>query len=282
MATVGKYLLLVILFAVDNASAQVTSGTIVIFNFTEDKVVVAADSLAGNEETGIPDDSHCKIAAFGHKFVFASVGSSGWSNSRGLGPVHGWDNIDLAKQVFHSGDDIDLTKFSSLWGTEVKNRWGIVNRLDPQRAMNIAAANDQQFTSALFVDKKLRARVVLIRYNRSSPSDPIEVAIGEEKDLSNCWPCGQLGNSKICAAGKHLDIAAGFCSKRKHGDAIPISTRLRKADKSAELTTEIVELTNAAYERTAKDVGGKVDVVTITKDGTIDWLSRKSNCPDNQ
>jgi hypothetical protein len=41
-------------------------------------------------------------------------------------------------------------------------------------------------------------------------------------------------------------------------------------------------LTIDAYEKTAGDVGGVVDVVSITRDGTVTWHARKSSCPESQ
>jgi hypothetical protein len=50
------------------AAAQVTSGTIAIFDFTKDQVVFAADSRGvGN---GPPVDSECKIETLGNQTLF--------------------------------------------------------------------------------------------------------------------------------------------------------------------------------------------------------------------
>jgi hypothetical protein len=57
---------------------------------------------------------------------------------------------------------------------------------------------------------------------------------------------------------------------------------LQAASASTELPVKIVELTIDTYGKIAKDVGGAVDAVTITKSGGITWNARKNNCPENQ
>jgi hypothetical protein len=282
-----KSTVMLIVLMANGAAAQVVSGSIVIFNFTKDEFVVAADSLAGNKDTGVPDYSHCKIATFGHKFIFVSVGNAGWSNATGKGPVQSWGNIELARNAIHSANKqtcgADLDSITAQWAEEVKSRWDLVNRLDRSQAINIAAANNGQFTAGVFIGKRLTMEVATIGYNAHKLVDPIEIGMAKGSDaITSCWPCGQLQGHKICGAGVHLDVAAKFCSERKHGDSINVRTLLRGASESTKLAVKIVEMTIDTYEKTAKDVGGAVDAVTITKGGRIRWLARKDNCPENQ
>ena len=269
-----------------SAPAQVISGTIIVFNFTKDGSVVAADSLAGNKDTGSPDYYHCKVAAFCHKLIFASVGNSGWSNSSGKGLVQAWDNIELARNAIHSTQGgecgADLDNITTQWAKDVKSHWDLVDQVDRQQARNIAAANNGQFTAGMFVGKGLSVKVAVIGYSANKLVDPVEIGVRNGDAITSCWPCGQLRGGRICGAGVHLDVAAKFCSKRKHRDKIDIRTPLRGASESTKLAVKIVEMTIDDYEKTAKDVGGAVDTVTISKDGKIAWNSRKKNCPQNQ
>lgn len=247
---------------------------------------MAADSLAVNNDTGTPNYSYCKIAAFGHKLVFTSVGSATWFNPSGQGPVQSWDNIELARNAFHSIQEqesaTDLGSIRAQWAEDVKGHWNLIDRFDRQRAINIAAANYGQFTAGIFIGKGLEMKFAAIKYNVNKLIDPIEIAIADGDAITPCWPCGQLQGRKICGAGLHLDVAAKFCSERRHGDRIDIRTRLRGASVSTKLAVKIVEMTIDAYEKTAGDVGGKVDTITITKDGSPTWNSLKDGCPDNQ
>jgi hypothetical protein len=260
------------------AHAQVISGTIVILNLTKDKTIVAADSLAVNQETRVPDYSYCKIATFGHQLIFTSVGNSAWADSGRIV----WDNAGLARDAFHSikqGEHggIDLDDIAGLWARGVKGRW---NSVDRKRTADIAAINKGQITAGAFIGNRSAIKVAVVYFNAANALDPIQFGTGD--GASECWPCGQLQGSKICGAGVHLDVAAKFCSERKHGDKISVRTTLRGASESTKLAVKIVEMTIDAYEKTAGDVGGVVDSVTITKAGTITWNSRKKSCPENQ
>jgi hypothetical protein len=264
------------------ALAQISSGTIIVFNLTQDKVVVAADSLAMNDNTGIPDYSHCKIATFGHQLIFTTVGSTAWSGSIRGGLIQDWDNTELAQQAVQKKcGRVDVTGTATQWAKDVKSHWDLIDRFDRQRAMNIADVNDGQFTAAVFIGKGITAKIVAISYNVNKLIDPVEIGVADADGMTNCWPCGQL-QGKICGAGKHLDVAAKFCSTRKHGDRLNVRTPLRNASASTKLAVKIVEMTIDEYGEKAQDVGGAVDAITVTKDGRITWNSRKENCPENQ
>ncbi len=275
-----KSILVLILLMTYSAHAQVISGSIVIFSFTKDKLVVAADSLANNEYFGTPDYSHCKIAAFNHQLIFTSVGATGFVAS-GTG-VQLWDNKDLARDAIHTtprGEhgDINIDAIVETWAKAVKSHWDSV---DQEQTRKTAAANGGQLTAGVFIGKELIPKIAIVRFNSVSLLDPVEYVFGNA--MSDCWPCAELQGNKICAAGKHLDVVAKFCSQRRPEAKILIRTPLLGDTRDAELPVKIVELTIDGYEKTAGDVGGKVDAATINKNGSITWNSRKKECPENQ
>jgi hypothetical protein len=267
---VRKNLTALFILTTNLATSQVVSGTSVIVNITKNKIVVAADSLANKADTG-PDYNHCKIAAFGNQMIFTSVGNTAWFSS---GKII-WDNVVLAQDAFRvDRDHPDSSTVIESWAHLVKDRWEIVDR-------GLAAADsiDGQLTAGAFVDRSLDLRVAVILFDVGR-LDPILSGTGTSKDLNNCWPCGQR-EGRICAAGSHVDVAARFCSERKTATKIPTRTRLLYADEATKLAARIVELTIDQYETTAGDVGGPVDVATMTKTG-IRWNARKENCPERQ
>jgi hypothetical protein len=278
----SKSLFILFVLMSHSAYAQVSSGTIIVFNFSKDQTIVAADSLSINHDTGTPNYSYCKIAAFSHQVIFTGVGHAGWWNPTGEGPIQTWDNTELAKDAVHQEHAccVDLNNIAFRWGNAVKSHWDLFNQFDPQRVMNLASTNDWQLTAGVFINTKLTMKIALLAYNANNLSDPIEIKTGD--DISNCWPCGQLQGRKICGAGHHLDVAIRFCSERKHGDKIAIRTSLKKFSESTKLAVKIVEMTIDAYGKIPGDVGGKVDAVTVRNDGSITWNSRKSNCPENR
>lgn len=262
------------------ALAQIDSGTIVVINFTKDKIVVAADSRSLNQETLVPDDSYCKISTFRHQLIFTSVGAASFKD-RVSGAII-WDNAELARNAVRSAltkdGDIDIDAAISSFATAVKSKWDSVPRL---QAMNVADENAGVLTAGGFIDTRSGMRVGVIRFDKNNLLDPIQYQIG---DTSNdCWPCSQADpTERVCVAGKHFDVAENFCSEKATRPKIVVRTHLKKSTSAAKLATRIVELTIDKYETTAKDVGGKVDVVTLTKDGGVTWNALKKGCPENQ
>src|ERR1700721_4571847 len=59
--------------------AQADSGTIVVINFAKDEVVVAADSRAIRQDTGVPDNDNCKVAVFPPQFISGGLGAPAFS-----------------------------------------------------------------------------------------------------------------------------------------------------------------------------------------------------------
>jgi hypothetical protein len=267
-------------------TGQVNSGTIVIFNITEGQVVVAADSRGINEDTGIANDSECKIATFGHKLIFTGVGNARRTSSSIFDPVKSWDNTEIARNIFLSYASLRgntrIKTISSAWGDIVADNWRLFYRWYPTVVPHLAYKTGG-LTVGTFMEADegtiylKGARIIFDKTIASS--DPISVQLGE---LGDCWTCGQGNKGKICALGKHLDVVTKFCSERKKNDNISVRTPLTKANAHTELAVKIAELTIDAYEKTAGDVGGKVDVVTLTNDGSLTWNSRKPNCRENQ
>jgi len=281
----SRVFLLWIAFFSPRALAQADSGTIVVINFAKDEVVVAADSRAIRQDTGVPDNSYCKVAVFRHQFIFASVGASRFLD-RATGKTL-WDNNDLAREAVrasssHDRQVSDLYAAAVDWAQAVKSHWD-KHREDARKT---PGPRGGQITAGEFMDKTLAIEIGEIRFDAQNDFDPIRENIGLPPN-DRCWPCSADGQiSRICVAGKHADVAKKFCAQKsredKSGGEISVRTPLKAPTQAAELATKIVELTIDAYEKTAGDVGGLVDVVSISRDGTVTWHARKSSCPENQ
>jgi hypothetical protein len=86
-------------FAVNATHAQIKTGTIVIFQLTDDKFIVAADSRAIIGDSP-PDDTNCKISAFKlHRAVFAASGAVYYSKSGLADLTPNWNAVSEAKSA---------------------------------------------------------------------------------------------------------------------------------------------------------------------------------------
>jgi hypothetical protein len=281
----SKKIFMLFLFIAYPARAQIGSGTIVVINISKNQVAVAADSrqLLG-QNTATPNDSYCKIAAFGHQFIFTSVGINSFNSFR-PDLIKSWDNIELARDAIQNvsgakGADPRIDTIATNWANAVGTRWNSRYFLQPIPIKQEAEANNGQITSGIFIQAKgLLMRAVVISFNPANLLAPIEYQMGPA--LGSCWPCGQAQGAQICAGG-HLDVVAKYCFDRKENTEIRTRTHLIGANAHTRLAVKIAELTIDTYERTTGDVGGKVDAVTLDNNGGITWNSRKANCPDNQ
>lgn len=270
------------------ALAQISSGTSVVFNFAKDELIVAADSRQIGDPSGTPDDSDCKIHAFRHQFIFTGAGGARHTKASPADPIEAWDNVQVARDVLRNAtkgmtiDDAFMDAVAGYWARIVESNWNTFCTLDRWSCMKRWVGTQLQhpeLTAGVFVGAKgLFVRGASISFDMTKLLNPVDSNIGST--LSQCWPCGQ--GEQICAIGSHVDVAAQVCASRKANTKIAIRTTLIRADKHAKLAVEIVEKTIAIYGKTPGDVGGDVDVVTITKHGRTTWNARKSNCPENQ
>lgn len=152
-----------------------------------------------------------------------------------------------------------------------------------------AEANSGVLVSGIFVEashNRINIYGALVTLNQGS-ADPIQHQVGE---LGGCWACGQAKGGEVCAGGK-VEVVGEFCtqsSERSKRESVwgyptePIAPdRLATGwDKNSLLALRLADLT-VAYGN-SKEVGGDIDVINLKKDGTMRWLARKKNCPDNQ
>jgi hypothetical protein len=289
-----KTIVLLIMLMSRPVIAQIRSGTIVVFDFTKDELVVAADSRSITKP-GVPPGESCKIAAFHHEFIFTNVGSISYVRIDPTDPIADWNNTDIAKESLHNASegmnltDTYMDAVVNYWANIVEGHWNDLCRANRRQCTNdnvglgplSTISQRTELTTGIFVGAKglpLRGAAIYFDSDLAKIFNPVGHTIGVA--LSHCWPCGQ--GEQLCAAGSHVDVAAQFCSDRKPDTKLSLRTTLRRADEHAKLAVEIVEKTIDAYEQTAGDVGGPVDAVTITKGGKIIWNSLKNNCPDNQ
>jgi len=276
----SKCLFVLILLLPYSALAQIVSGTSVVFNLSNENIVLAADSRGVHNDGSPPDNSYCKIAAFSRQFVFFSVGHARYSPT--LSEVQGWDNVEMARDAINSlPRNGSLDSLAVSWSNAAGQHWNSFCALHGLQCVRMTEAIDGLLTSAAFIrDEDLAVATAAVYFDSAKPLTPIRYVTS--KDINHCWSCGQRQGRRICAEGSHIDVAAKFCAERKHGERIDVRTPLRHPSESTKLAVKIVEMTIDAYEKSIGDVGGPVDAITITRGGGLAWNARKPNCPGSQ
>ena len=85
-----------------------------------------------------------------------------------------------------------------------------------------------------------------------------------------------------CGIG-HTEIVIEFASllsPRAKLEAVRWKPSRKDLDYNVAKMMRLVELTEK-YQTGPPTVGGLVDAVQLSKDGTLRWLDRKANCPEN-
>lgn len=286
-----KHHSMIAVFAIYSALAQVPSGSVVVVNFGEDKIVIAADSRmvsSGSWFTKPPDDTFCKIATLGDKLVFASVRDVGRNNPTNYDLVGNWNNIKIAREVWAAHPRNDKTAEAWLqevaedWGEIVAKHWRWDFLFNHAEVVDAAARENGVFTIAMFITMDggtVHMRTVLIAFTPNKPV-PIDKVIGNGLGAGLCWTCGK-NNPRACALGE-LGIVEEFCkgtTERSKIEPWIIDSPLPPtAGEDARRTVRLVELT-AKYVPAV--VGGKVDVLELDKTESIRWLTVKSNCRED-
>jgi hypothetical protein len=266
---------------------QAPHGTIVILDFAKDKMAIAADSrITFNDKP--PDDSFCKIRVFRHRILFAQMGSIGYVRGSN-DPFPGWYNAPLAlRAVREMGSpdkdpDVEIKDVSSIWATSLALYWNRALKTNPDVVYRTAKPGGDIITGAVFAEARngsIHWRTVFVGLNPTLNPPAVQAFSGE---LHDCYPCGE--GEKVCAMARPI-IPAEFCtqsSARAKDEAAHWNPSPELESWVALETLHAVRLVDLtiAFDPIG-NLGGKIDTVELGNDGTIHWVFRKPNCPDNE
>ena len=289
---VAKFLGVIVVCISYAACAQIESGTIIVLNITKDKIIMAADSRVGSIP---PDDTHCKIFAFGHKTLFTGTGNANvipW----GFPLLQGWRDADVAHTIIaaHRDEHTDaasrLNTIADQWADTIRGNWENMLHWHPNDVLQAARKNNHVLTVGLFIEQHhWWAAVILLVEN---PLPRVGYMIMRDGDFGKkCWPCHQKRSSQICALGEYqpIETIANFCSENTSKRTLKqdwatwtkqASPQLRKLTKDELWPMRLAEL--AIAKDTSGTVHLPVDLIETVPNGSVRWLYKKPNCPENQ
>jgi len=113
----SRYLLVLLMASIPySAICQQQTGTIIVFRFTTDEFIIAADSKViakfPTHEAVVSQDV-CKIFTFDNKYIFAAGGYLGRGNY--------WDIYDEMKILYRSGTIASISDFASKWAKKMQS-----------------------------------------------------------------------------------------------------------------------------------------------------------------
>lgn len=265
------------------ATAQVQHGSVGVVYFTQDKIAVAADSRGiltrKDGSKAPPDDSICKIATFGGKVIFVSTGLE---RSFDYGPlVPGWDNISIARNAYikiasiKGGISGNLADMAKEWSTQVASRFNTMALMRPDVFKGMLPQAGA-FTVAHLGGFDARGNLVLFAMTVS----PSTSRTSAEPDT---WAVASCPDQNFCALGV-VNIVSEFANASSERAKTEVAEWKAPAGSSPRdydmfKTMRMVELT-IRYNQ-GQDVGGDIDGVQLSHDGSLHWQAQKKNCPEN-
>jgi hypothetical protein len=270
------------------AHAQVNSGTLIVIGYSQNQVVIAADSRQA-EPDGLYSDDGCKIAALSDNLLFVSAGSAKRTPD---GTIMQWDatreartsykdssRLDMMSGYFSTMMDLYAFKWVSMMAREIR---------DYSSPQEIAALTDHRLIvqgSFIGLDDGKLPYV-------SQSNIVANVIPGKPTTISSIpvptHPPKNLRFAAIGMSGVFLEYEAGK-SARSRQWASELAQRLKSVPATDHNVTKaifLVELsirygTDMVAQTThVTALGGPVDAVELRAGGKVKWIQRKANCPE--
>ena len=259
---------------------QIQTGTIIVYNLTQDEFTVAADSRGIVRGTDKHDDNECKISAFGSNFVFSMAGLTRQGDR--------WDSHTVARKIWQEEFMRDASAKSLV--TVVSDKW--INAMEriyfdnsvvPYMRSTMHPGDGPIISSAVFAatDKSglVFYRGVTIFFDLqafdSSGTVRLQEKIEGRLDTPEQW--GSMGRNEIEI--EFVKRATPRANQYMDWYGPQIST-LDPSKLRSELATKFVELSILLHPNNI-ELGFPIDVLQLNGKTGVHWISRKPNCPEN-
>ena len=259
------------LVAAPSISAQDVHGTIIILTSSQDKVVVAADSLetlGDGSQGGIVD---CKIAILNEQtIVFVAAGRFHHTSSQ---TQFTWDSYSLAREAASKPRSEDLRPVKAV-AEEWSSMATAMHNRDADRGVIPSNAN-AEIESAVFVGVESGTPVAyLVSINK------VQAGAGSPKYQPTVGAL-QFKENRIFPFGIK-DIAREYSAReteRAKNWQLDFTREFGTswAETMAPLAERVAELT-VIYSTQRDYVRGPIDVVAVDVRG-IHWVKKKETCP---
>jgi hypothetical protein len=255
-------------------SAQIGTGTIIVFHVTKNKFIIAADSRAVFK--GQPEDSDCKIAVLNHQFIFATSGGAGYRPAtEGFDPAPAFDNTEEARKAVRArpsndaGDD--LNRVADGWAENMIRDFRSLYSIHPETVVEAGRNGKGTLANGLFA-KAIKGKIVLAFRSISFSQDRPEL-VKAESIPQDCA-------ARICATGI-TDVFDEYTSFPQKSERAKREGILNPTTDETARIKRLVQL-SILHTRPTGEVGGPIDVLELWNNGRIRWVSRKCNCPENK
>jgi hypothetical protein len=259
------------LFLLLHAPPESRSGTIIATKFSDERLIIAADSRVSDINGSLANERECKIHVIDKSLVFAGAGKQRiiYDKKTFL------DGTDIATRVRHSNSTASVGRVATLWAQQMKFVLGEVGA--SSREALLKGLKTEIVVRGIFIGVAPKGRIAA--YNAAI----IYKLIGSKILLT----------SRVEPLGRGIRVfsrdSAVFQEFLSHDTkrAVDWNTRLEKELDAKNIRDYDPYRLIAGVEATiqwANDetIGGDVDALIMYKGGKIVWLKKKKNCDDGQ
>jgi hypothetical protein len=254
--------------------AEMERGTLLVVYFSQDKIVLAADSLTLIKGGGTEKREYsCKIAALGKNTLFAAAGRTGYRKEGPADPVPDWTAIGEAQRIYTQHPTEPPEILSDYWEQAL-----IANLIAQLKSSSTgrqiveddAARHERILTSGLFLyappHGDFQSKLSRVTYPRRNF---FEAKYGD-------IPTSYLALGEPNAVRIVLEYVS-LQSDRAKEEAEEWNQQQQslKGDKEALRAKRLVEL--AIKHDQSGEIGGEIDVAILRKNGTVEWAANP-NC----
>lgn len=257
--------------------AQVQHGSVAVIYYSDahDKIIMAADSRALWTDRSAPDDTVCKIAAPQGKLLFVSTNFGGWKNGGITDPVPSWMNVEEIHRAYDTASILYTAPGARVhgaadeWGKLITSHFRALLMEHPEVVTDIASKNDGVLTKAFIGGLGNRGTMLMWK-----------TTVSYQQGIVSYEMHGVSCPNSFCPLGE-IKIAQEFANQtspraKKEAKQWKPPTSSKPEDYDTLKTMRLVELTIKYYK--GNDVGGIIDAVEMSKDGSVRWFAVKPNC----
>jgi hypothetical protein len=269
----GKWIAQVVIFVPAlSVSVCPIHATSIIVDFTPERIILVADSRTGKNDVDVDrniyrDDS-CKLAVLGRVLIFASTGYFAYTPRSSADFVPEWQVGTEAVKALALVSDHDPLKIAQTWANNITGYFQTFYFADPQRVRELSAYLHNFLLTGIFAGKSLDGSLIVntafIRFDGDRPIMPLLNSVGKLEQRDRPYSTNDVTQELIDQKTERARKAAD--AWKKLAVSIPLAERqLRWLEYLIE-QTGIVDAT----------VGGKANVLRVTRDGSASWLDNQT------
>jgi hypothetical protein len=268
------------------AHGQLSHGTVVVLSVSENRAIVAADSR-GLTDGDPPNDHICKIAALGEHLLFTEAGVDGEVHT--VLTSFNWSVQDEAVRAFlavqHIRPAVSPGRMTSAviaaWAKRAKRRYE-----DSEKRIyeDLLSLPTNLLLDAIFVGSfggKLEVQEVSITFDKELLKKHHFAPVMISKPQA--WTITSEVNLRATGHREIADEFSGETSLRAKQEALRWNVQMFGKSSTDIETLKLqhlidLSITYAPYEW---GIGGAVDEVELTPGTNVNWIHRKTECPEN-